>query len=161
MPRAKVGSISDAWPNRATGTPFNKGSFKTANALRRALRDGLDEAVLQAGWKKCALTQGGVEYVTFFRSAMEVALRVLRDAGRVQLGRDAAEVGDWREHPVDGEAFQAHQDVVASIFCGKGFVLGVYLYSDATLLSWSGGTFVAGPHFGNLGLLVTLFFSFA
>jgi len=46
--------------------------------------------------------------VSFFRSAMDVAVGVLRDAGKVQLRRDAAEVGDRRVHPIDGEAFQAH-----------------------------------------------------
>jgi len=88
------------------------------------------------------MTQGGVKYVVFFRSAMEVAVRVLRDADRVQLRRDAAEVGDRREHPIDGEAFQTHQDAIDAISGGKGFVLGIYVYSDATSLSWSGGSFL-------------------
>jgi len=131
-------SLSDAL--KARGSPFISGVFKTANTLRNALRDDLDDAVLMAGWKKCTMTQGGVKYVAFFRSAMDVALRVLRDAGRVQLRRDAAEVGDRREHPIDREAFQAHQDAIDSISGGSGFVLGIYVYSDATLLSWSGGT---------------------
>jgi len=122
--------------------PFITGVFKTANAFRNALRDDLDDAVLQAGWKRCNMTQGGVKYVSFFRSAMDVAMRVLRDAGKVQLRRDAAEVGDRREHPIDGDAFQAHQDAIDCIAPGTGFVLGIYVYSDATLLSWSGGTFV-------------------
>jgi len=111
------------------------------------LRDDLDDAVLKAGWKKCTLSQGGVNYVAFFRSAMDVAMRVLRDAVKVQLRRDAAEVGDRREHPIDGEAFQAHQDAIDCISEGKGFVLGVYVYSDATLLSWSGGTLLLFLYF--------------
>jgi len=126
----------------ARGSLFISGVFRTANALRTALRDDLDDAVLKAGWRKCTLSQGGVKYVTFFRSAMGVAMRVLREAGKVQLRRDAAEVGDRREHPIDGEAFQAHQDSIDTISDGKGFVLGIYVYSDATLLSWSGGTLI-------------------
>ena len=137
-PPAGGGSLSDAL--KARGSPFISDVFKTANALRNALRDDIDDAVLKAGWKKCTMTQGGVKYAAFFQSAMDVALRVLRDAGRVQLRRDAAEVGDRREHPIDGEAFQAHQDAIDSISGGSGFVLGIYVYSDATLLSWSGGT---------------------
>lgn len=93
------------------------------------------------------MMQGGVKYVAFFRSAMDVAMRVLRDAVKVQLRRDASEVGDRREHPIDGEAFQAHQDSIDSISGGKGFVLGIYVYSDATLLSWSGGTLLLFLYF--------------
>jgi len=137
---------------KATGKlpelPFITRAFKTANALKNALRDDLDDAVLKAGWKRCILTQGGVKYVAFFRSAMDVALGVLRDAGKVQLRRNAAEVGDRREHPIDGEAFKAHQDAIDCIAPGIGFVLGIYVYSDATLLSWSGGTFLMLIFFG-------------
>jgi len=128
--------------------PFITGVFRSANALRNALRDDLDDAVLAAGWRKCVLVQGGVEYVAFFRSALDVALRVIRGAGKVQLRRDAAEVGDRREHPIECEAFKAHQDVVDSISSGNGFVLGIYVFGDATLLSWSGGTLMLFPHLG-------------
>jgi len=113
--------------------------FKSSNAFRNALRDDLDDAVLAAGCQKCTLTQGGVQYVAFSRSVLDVAMRAFRGAGKVQLRRDDIEVGNRREHPMDGDAFKAHQEAVDAISDGHGFVLGVYVYSDATLLSWSGG----------------------
>jgi len=130
---AAAAELSSAWgrsrPTADTtsvpSAPFITGVFRSANALRNALRDDLDDAVLAAGWRKCVLVQGGVEYVAFFRSALDVALRVLREAGKVQLRRDAAEVGDRREHAIDGEVCRAHQDVVDSISSGNGFVLGI------------------------------------
>jgi len=64
---------------------------------------------------------------------MVVAMGVLRDAGRVQLRRDDAEVRDRREHLIDAEAFQAHQSATDSISGGKSFELGFFVYSDATL----------------------------
>jgi len=121
-----------------------KDHFPSANAFRNAVRDDLDEAVLSAGWKRCAMVQGGVRYVSFFRSALHVAVQALCNAQKVQLRRDNTEVGDRRESPMDGEAFKAHQDAIDNVTVEKAFVLGVYVYSDASLLSWSGGTCEAG-----------------
>jgi len=117
-----------------------KDVFPSATAFRNAVRDDLDDAILSAGWKKCTLMQGGVSYVTYFRSALQTALDALRNAKEVQLRRDDGEVGDRRQAPMDGEAFRAHQDAVDATTIEKAFVLGLYVYSDASLLSWSGGT---------------------
>jgi len=115
--------------------------FPSATAFRNAVRDDLDDAILSAGWKTCTLVQGGVPYVTYFRCALKTALGALRDAKEVQLRRDDAEVGDRRETPMDGEAFRAHQDAIDATTFEEAFVLGIYVYSDASLLSWSGGEF--------------------
>jgi len=119
-----------------------KNHFSSANAFRNAVRDDLDDAVLSAGWRKCTMLQGGVRYVSFFRSGLQVALDALRCANKVQLRRDDVAVGDRRESPIDGEAFKAHQDAVDSVTAERAFVLGAYVYSDASLLSWSGGKLV-------------------
>jgi len=136
-------TAAGAEPPRTTdnpGAPFRiTHVFRSANAFRNALRDDLDNAVLAAGWKKCKMVQGGVEYVAYFRCALAVALGALRGAGQVQMRRNDDEVGDRREHPIDGEAFKEHQAAIDAISGGLGFVLGVYVYSDASLLSWSGG----------------------
>jgi len=124
----------------ATGANRIKDVFPSATAFRNAVRDDLDDAILSAGWKKCTLVQGGVSYVTYFRSALRTALDALRNAKEVQLRRDDGEVGDRRQAPMDGEAFRAHQDAVDATSIEKAFVLGLYVYSDASLLSWSGGT---------------------
>jgi len=115
--------------------------FSSPTAFRNAVRDDLDDAILSAGWKKCTLVQGGVSYVTYFRSVLKTAIDALRNAKEVQLRRDDGDVGDRREAPMDGEAFRAHQEAVDSTTSEKAFVLGIYVYSDASLLSWSGGTF--------------------
>ena len=133
------GSADDKQP---AGTPNRiKDHFSSANAFRNAVCDDLDEAVLSSGWKKCTMVQGGVRYVSFFRSALMVALEALHSAKEVQLRRDDVEVGDRRQSPMDGEAFKAHQEAIDAVTVEKAFVLGVYVYSDASLLSWSGGTF--------------------
>eukprot|EP00168_Porphyra_purpurea_P006996 TRINITY_DN1859_c0_g1_i2.p1 TRINITY_DN1859_c0_g1~~TRINITY_DN1859_c0_g1_i2.p1 ORF type:complete len:629 (-),score=101.22 TRINITY_DN1859_c0_g1_i2:903-2789(-) len=81
---------------------------------------------------------GGVTHVTYFRSAFNTALDALRDARVVQLRRDDGEVGDRRQAPMDSEVFRAHQDAIDATTVKKAFVLGLYVHSDASLMSWSG-----------------------
>jgi len=145
---ARGGGRPTANTTSVLSAPFIAGVFGSANALRDALRDDLDDAVLAAGWSKCVLAQEGVQYVAFFRSALEVALLVLREADKVHLSRDAAEVGDRRERTINGETFMEHEDVVDSISSGHGFVLGTYVHSEATLLSLSGDTLLLLPLLG-------------
>jgi len=68
-----------------------------------------------------------------------VALEARHNAREVQLRRDDVEVGDRRQSPIEGEAFKAHQEAIDAVTVEKASVLGVYVYSDARLLSWSGG----------------------
>jgi len=132
---ARGGSRPTANTTSVLSAPFIEGVFRSANALPNALRDGLDDAVLADGWSKCVLVQEGVQYVAFFRSALEVAIRVLGEVEKVHLSLDAAEVGDRRERTIHGEAFMAHEDVVESISSGDDVVLGIYVHSETTLLS--------------------------
>ena len=124
----------------ASGTNRIGDVFSSATAFRNAVHDDLDDAILSAGWKRCTLVQGGVSYVTYFRSVLKTALDALRNAKEVQLRRDNSEVGRRRQAPMDGEAFKAHQDAIDATTFQKAFVLGLYVYSDASLISWSGGT---------------------
>jgi len=89
--------------------------------------------------------QGGVRYVSFFRSGLKVALKALRCANKVQFRRDDVAVGNRRETPIDGEAFKVYQDAVNTVTVETEFVLGVSVYSASSLLSWSEGLFICSP----------------
>jgi len=114
--------------------------FMSATAFRNAIRDDLDRSIIEAGWRKVILVEGGRSYTAFFRCALSVALAALAAAKRKQLRRPAEGVGGRREHPIDGEAFALHQEEIDKVAGEPAFVLGVHLYSDCTLLSRSGGT---------------------
>lgn len=119
--------------------------FPTWSSFRRALRDDVNEAVLDAGWKKLRLQEGGTVYEVYFRSVLDVIMDQLRRrAASIQLWSGAtgpAPPTNRRETPLDGDAFRlCEQDVVRS-HGGTSFVMGIHLYSDSSLLSWSGGTF--------------------
>jgi len=114
--------------------------FSSATAFRNAVCDDLDDAILASGWKKCTLLQGGVIYNTYFLSALNTALEALRNAKKEELRRDDGKVGDRRQAPVDGEEVKAYQNTIDGTAFDKAFLLSLYVYSDASLLSWSGGT---------------------
>ena len=113
--------------------------FGSATAFRNAIRDDLDRSIVDAGWRKVELVEGGRSYVAFFRCALAVGLSALLSAKRKQLRRCADAVGGRREHPIDGEAFALHQAEVDKVAAEPSFVLAAHLYSDCTLLSRSGG----------------------
>jgi len=135
------GSTADGTQPASTPRKI-KHQFPSGNAFRNAVRDDVDEAVLSAGRKKCTMVQGGVRYVSFFHSGLKVALEALRCSKKVQLRRDDVAVGNRRETPIDGEAFKVYQDAVNAVTAETEFVLGVYVYSDASSLSWSEGLFI-------------------
>jgi len=114
--------------------------FGSPTAFRNAIRDDLDKSIIDAGWRKVVLIEGGRSYIAYFRCALAVALAALASAKRKQLRRSAEDVGERRDHPIDGEAFALHQEEIDKVTAEPSFVLGVHLYSDCTLVSRSGGT---------------------
>jgi len=142
-------------------------SFRSAYAFQCAMRDDLDAAVLGAGWKTCVLEEGGEKYVAIFRSAMDALLEDLRSGKKVRFwsgGDKPAPPTHMRETPMDGDAFRlAEEEVVKEHSTKPGaFMMGIHVYSDSSLLSWSGGMFgsrsspweTVGPHVGGSRSLV-------
>lgn len=143
----------DVWdrqgPNDATVDDDNlslRAVFPTRSSFTNALRDDLNQAVLDAGWKKLRLQEGGVMYEAYFRSVLDVAVDELhRRADKVRLwsGESGpAPPSTRREAPQDGDAFRLCEQEVVGAHGGTSFVLGLHMYSDSSQLSWSGGKFL-------------------
>jgi len=144
--------LLDVWDGTRPGMPMDDGhdralrkTFNSSYAFQCAIRDDLDAAVMGAGWKTCSLEEGGVAYVAIFRSAMDVLLAELRSGKRVRFWSGGDKPGDptaMRETPMDGDAFRSNEEVVIGENPTKpgAFLMGVHVYSDSSLLSWSGGT---------------------
>jgi len=166
--------LLDVWDGTRPGMPIDLGhkrkirdSFRSAYAFQCAMRDDLDAAVLGAGWKTCVLEEGGEKYVAIFRSAMDALLEDLRSGKKVRFwsgGDKPAPPTHMRETPMDGDAFRlAEEEVVKEHSTKPGaFMMGIHVYSDSSLLSWSGGMFgsrsspweTVGPHVGGSRSLV-------
>lgn len=141
--------LLDTWDRTRPGMAVDDGhdqtvrdAFKTVNGFKDALRDDIDAAVLQEGWSKCSLEEGGVVYEAYFRSVLEVALKMLQDCKDVKLwsgGDRPAPPTNNRESPLDGDAFRLCEMTVMDEHGPDSFVLAFHVFSDASQLAWSGG----------------------
>lgn len=116
--------------------------FKSANSFKDALRDDVDDAVLEAGWQKVALEQNGDTLHAYFLPVLDVVLALLRESENVQLwsgGDRPASPTSVREAPMDGDAFHLNEEEVVREHGPSSFVLGLHVYSDATQIYKSGG----------------------
>jgi len=118
--------------------------FPSVAGFQKALRDDLDEAALNAGWKKVWLVEGGISYEAYFRDVLQVIRALIkRKGGGIQLLSGVAgpaPPSDRRETPMDGDAFKLCEDLVMKNREDLACVLGLHVFSDSSQLSWSGGT---------------------
>jgi len=153
----KLWDLLDTWDGTKPGMPIDDGhkdtlrdSFNSVNAFKDAIHDDVDAGVLDAGWKKCPLVVDGHKCVVLFRPALQVILAMLKSAKEVRLWsgpNGPAPPSDTRETPLDGDAFRLNETALMEQKDDANcFVLGLHLFSDASQLSWSGGTCgSAGP----------------
>lgn len=121
-------------------TPL-RDNFASPTAFVNALRDDIDHAAIEAGWKEVMLTEAGVEYEAFFRSVLDVLASLLLHADVVRWwsgDTGPAPSTDRRESPLDGDAFKECEREVLSMNGPRSCVIGLHAYSDSSQLSWSG-----------------------
>lgn len=143
--------LLDTWDGTRPGMVVDDGHeqtlrdvFPTPQSLVTAVKDEVAAAVLDLGWKRVRLTEGGVTYEGYFRPALDVIMSLARASG-VNLWSGPtgpAPPTDRRQHPMDGDAFRLAEADVVGYNGPESCVLGVHVYSDGSLLSWSGGTFL-------------------
>ena len=143
--------LMDTWDGTKPGMPIDdkhkqpiRDAFGSVNAFKDSMRDDVDDAALGAGWKKCTLVVDGERYVALFRPVLDVVLGMLNAGKTVRLwsGENGpAPPTEQRESPLDGDAFRKNEEaLMEEKRDGKCFVLGLHVFSDASQLSWSGGT---------------------
>lgn len=118
--------------------------FPTVTSFTNSLRDDLHEAVLDAGWKKLRIQEGGKMHEAYFRPVLDVVtshLRHCKDGVRLWSGENGpAPPTNARETPIDGDAFRLCEQEIVAAHGGSSFLMGIHMYSDSSQLSWSGGT---------------------
>lgn len=116
--------------------------FSSPTAFVNALRDEINHAAIEAGWRKVILREAGVEYEAYFRSVLDVVASLLLHADGVRWwsgDSGPAPQTDRRESPLDGDAFRECEREVLSMNGPRSCVIGLHAYSDSSQLSWSGG----------------------
>jgi len=78
----------DVWDGTKAGRAEDTGHHKTlryqfpsVKVFKNALRDDLDNAALDAGWKKVRLVEGGVAYEAYFRDVLRVIRGLIKKKG--------------------------------------------------------------------------------
>lgn len=133
---------SDMDSVEADGVPL-RSTFPTITSFQTALKDDVDEALSDVGFKKVTMREDGQSYQAFFLSARDVVIKLMRKAPNIGFwsGPDGpAAPTNRRETPLDGDACRkCEADVIkkGAMCC----VLGLRLYSASSQLSWSGGEF--------------------
>jgi len=136
------GTRSDMDSDEADGVPL-RSTFPTITSCQTALKDDVDEALSDVGFKNVTMREDGQSYEAFFLSALDVVIEVMRKAPNIRFWsgpNGPAAPTNRRETPLDGDAFRkCEADVIkkGAMCC----VLGLHLYSDSSQLSWSGGAF--------------------
>lgn len=141
--------LLDTWDGTKPGMPQDDGhnqtlreAFPTSNSFKNAIKDDVDDAVLEQGWCKCTMDVDGLSVTAFLCPALDVLPEALGDATHVQYwsGPDGpAHPTVMRETPFDGDAFRLNEKHVVTQHGPDSFVLGVHLFSDASHISESGG----------------------
>ena len=140
--------LLETWDGSRPGLSLDKHDTRTlremfgsASALKQAIADDLDAAVVAAGWRKVNLTENGVSYRAYYRPVLDVVLALLDGQRVIKLWSGdscPAPPSDRRESPMDGDAFRLCEARVCGR-PGKNCVLGLHVYSDGSHVSWSGG----------------------
>jgi len=150
--QAKLFGFLDVWDRTKEGMLEDAGHYQLlreavpdVGAFRHALEDDIDKAVNEAGWKKVTLVELDQPHEAYFRSVLGVTRALLKAAGdnvRWWSGESGpAPLDDRRETPFDGEAFKMCEKEVMDKNGDDSAILAVHVFSDASQLSWSGGTF--------------------
>lgn len=117
--------------------------FPTPQCFVHAVKNDVTAAVLRLGWKRIRLTEGGVTYEGYFRPVLDVIMGPASASG-VQLWSSAAGPApstNKRQTSMKGDAFRLSEAEVVKDNGPLSCTLGIHVYSDASLLSWSGGKF--------------------
>lgn len=114
--------------------------FPSSNAFKDAIRDDVDDALVDGGWCKCTMDVDGVSVTSYLCSGLDVMLGALCDAKDVRFW--SGESGPapptaMRETAFEGEAFRKNEEDVFRRHGPNSFFLGINVYSDACHISTS------------------------
>ena len=130
------------------GAPFAE-RFPSKTAFWKAVRNEKRRTVEALGWRSAPIVIADKTYDLLYRDALNVAQELVWHAAVDQLqwdasGLDDADVNDdhvW-SGPFDSAAyFHAYKDVTDTL-PERTKVLGLYGYSDSTVLTGTGGTLI-------------------
>lgn len=126
-------------------------AFDTAAKFVSSLRHEQDRFLHELGWRQTEIVIGEQTFTFYSRDLWDVAIDAILSAEELTLFGVRRVRGDGsiiRTGTMDSDLFLQEQDSVFAIHklapSDHVFVLATQLYSDAALISWSGGTSAGG-----------------
>lgn len=150
----KLWKLFDEWESDGPAPPGRpkklRDYFNNPHAMRQALADDIDEAVLSEGWYSCRLTELNEAYEAYYRAALPEIMAALSRAPNVRYWAKTDESDappHCRETPFDGAAFRQCEEQVLRDHGPSAFVVALHAYSDSCVVSGSRGkcTHPCGP----------------
>ena len=121
-------------------------AFPSKSSFAAAVRDEQRRVLSRLRWDETPIEVEGVRYLFYSRDLLLVALDLLQNAGHVQLWGEALGVGPdgsrLRSDMLDSDLFLTEERQVRRIHGSISFVLGVQLFIDEAVVSWSGAHYV-------------------
>jgi len=121
-------------------------AFPTPYAFVTAIRDEQNRCLSKRMWEQTPITINGTTYMFYSRDLLLVAIEMLRAAVHIRLTGEALAPGPdgtrMRSGTMDADDFLREEANVRRMHGIRAFVLGVQLYLDEALLSWSGAHYI-------------------
>lgn len=121
-------------------------AFPTRHAFVEAVRGKQRRVLAKLCWEEAPLEVEGVSYKFFSRDLLLAVLELLRNAGHVQLWGETLGVGSdgtrLRSEIMDSDVFLTEESTVRRHHGSLSFVLGVQLFVDEVVVSWSGAHYM-------------------
>jgi len=122
------------------------GAFPSKTSFVAAVREEQRRVLSKLCWDETPLDVEGVTYKFYSRDLLGVVLDLLAHAGHIQLWGE--ELGDGPDHTrmradtMDSDLFLSEEFVVRRRHGSLSFVLGVQLFIDEAVVSWSGAHYI-------------------
>jgi len=120
-------------------------AFPTPSAFLSAVREEQNRCLAKRMWEQTPIRINGVTYMFYSRDLWLVAKELLLKADHIQLTGEALPAGPdgtrMRSGSMDSNYFLREEANVRRLHPGA-FMLGVQLYLDEALVSWSGAHYI-------------------
>ena len=121
-------------------------SFGSRSAFVAAVREEQRRVLSKLHWDETPLEVEGVGYTFYSRDLLQAVLDLLRGAEHVQFWGEevglAPDATRLRADMMDSDLFLAEEGIVRGRHGSLSFVLGVQLFIDEAVVSWSGAHYV-------------------
>jgi len=147
VPRSRGGTEAEPDGTRSEDMQGELGrAFPSKSAFSAAVREEQRRVLSKLRWDETPIEVEGERYLFYSRDLLLVALDLVQSARHVQLWGEELGVGSdgsrLRSDMLDSDLFLAEELHVRRVHGSSSFALGVQIFIDEAVVSWSGAHYV-------------------